>query len=81
MEDLKGIFIGYKSFQAKSGKQCNVISLVFINLDEMNNRAMYFVKDIFCEEEAYNDFVESHQLLDTIDVKREIVGDTVRYYI
>ncbi len=81
MEELKGIFVGFKSFQAKSGKQCNVVSLIFIEVDELNNRATYFVKDIFVDEKDYNVFVGSHRILDTVDVKREIVGDIVRYYI
>lgn len=81
MEELKGIFIGFKSFKSKAGKQCYVISLVFIDFDEMNQRATYFVKDVFTDEKVYNNFVNEHQLLDTVDVKREIVGDVVRYYI
>lgn len=81
MEELTGVFIGYKQFVSKSGKQCYVISLVFINVDEVNQKATYFVKDIFTSEKEYNNFVNSHQLLGYVDVKREIVGDSVRYYI
>lgn len=81
MEELKGFFVGYRSFKSKSGKVCYIVSLLFISLDEVNSRADYFVKDIFTTEGTYNQFVDEHQLLQSVDVKREIVGDTVRYYI
>ena len=81
MEELNGVFVGYKSFQSKNGKQCNVISLVFIELDEVNRRATYFTKDIFTGEKEYNNFVNEHELLSTISVRRSFVGDSVRYYI
>lgn len=81
MEELQGLFVGYKSFQSKSGKQCNVISLIFVELDEANRRATYFVKDIFVGDKEYNNFVNGHELFATVSVKREFVGDGVRYYI
>ncbi len=81
MQELNGVFVGYKSFSSKSGKQCNVISLIFIELDEINKRALYFVKDVFVDDKTYNNFVAEHELLSTILVRREIVGDNVRYYI
>lgn len=82
MEDLKGIFIGYKNFVSKkSNKPCYIISMLFITLEEDDSRADYLVKDIFVNEKDYNNFVNEHQILASVDVKREIVRDEVRYYI
>ena len=82
MEELQGFFVGYKTFTSqKNNKKYNVISLIFVDLDEANQRATYFVKDIFTDEKTYNNFVTENELLSLISVKREIVGDNVRYYI
>lgn len=81
MQELEGLFIGYKTVTSKKGKLCFIISLLFVSLDELNNRATYFTKDVFVDEQSYNAFLNEHQLLTSVDVKREIVGDTVRYYI
>lgn len=82
MEELKGIFVGYKQFTSqKNNKKYNVISLLFIDVDEVNQRADYFVKDIFTDEKTYNNFVSTNTILSAISVRREIVGDNVRYYI
>lgn len=82
MEELNGIFVGYKQFtSSKNNNKYYVISLLFIGVDELNQRATYFVKDIFTDKQTYEDFVSSNTILSTIGVRREIVGDSVRYYI
>ena len=82
MEELKGVFIGYKTFVSqKNNRNYFVISLLFMTFDEEHQRVDYFIKDIFTSEETYYDFVKNHSLLQHVDVKREIVGDNVRYYI
>lgn len=73
MEEVKGLFIGYKTFVAKSGKKCYVLSYLFISLDEVNNRATYFVKDVFSSEDTYNKFIASYELLSEVTLKREIL--------
>ena len=43
---------------------------------------VYEIPSLFnIDEQSYNAFLNEHQLLTSVDVKREIVGDTVRYYI
>lgn len=82
MEELTGIFVGFKAFQSsKNNKMYYVVSLLFISVDEINQHATYFVKDIFVNEKTYFEFINSHAILGEVDVKREIVGDSVRYYI
>lgn len=81
MEYVKGKFVGYKSFLSKAGKNCFVISVIMVTLDELNNRADYFVSDIFVGEKEYNDFVTLHSLFEEIDLKREVYQDKVRYHL
>ncbi len=79
MDELKGYFVGYKAFKSKKDKQCYVISLLFMTSEE--NKVTYFVKDIFTDEKHYNEFLNNYEILNLVVVKREVVGDTVRYYI
>lgn len=81
MQNLIGVFIGYKAIKSKAGKDLKIISLLFIETDEVNERVTYFVKDVFVNEEDYYDFIKNHSILESVEVQREIVGDTVRYYI
>lgn len=82
MDKLCGVFVGYKSFNSsKTGKNYNVLSLLFLASNEDNTRVDYFVKDIFVNSAVYADFIKNNSLLSSVDVKREIVGDSVRYYI
>lgn len=82
MEEVTGVFIGFKKFtSSKNGKNYNVLSFVFIDVDEKNQNAKYFVKDIFVKDDVYDEFIYKYQLLNEVSLKREIVNDTVRYYI
>lgn len=82
MEELNGYFVGFKTFVSqKNGKRYNVLSVLYITEDVANQRATYFVKDIFVDDKVYNQIVENFGLMTEIATKREIVGDTVRYYI
>lgn len=79
MEELKGYFVGYKSFKSKAGKQCFVISILFMTSGD--NKVTYFVKDIFTDEKKYDQFLEDYEILNLVVVNRQVVDDTVRYYI
>lgn len=82
MEELDGLFIGFKRFQSKDKtKMYNVISLLFLTEDELYQRVTYFVKDVFVDDVPYEKFIKDNKILDFVKVKREIVGDNVRYYI
>ena len=82
MEKLNGVFIGYKKVQKKDkSKMCNIISFLFLSEDELNQRVTYFVKDVFTDDKIYDNFINEHNVLDFVEVSREIVNDKVRYYI
>lgn len=82
MEEVQGLFIGYRSFiSKKNGNNYFVLSFLFIDVNDKNKCATYFVKDIFVAQDDYNQFISEHSLLSSVVLKREIVNDTVRYYI
>lgn len=82
MEELKGLFVGYKTFESKDKtKRYYVISLLFVTENENGTRADYFVKDIFVSPDTYDNFMSRYPFMSSVDVRREIVGDTIRYYI
>lgn len=82
MENVSAVFIGFKTFLSpKSNKVLSILSFVIITPDEVNQKVDYFVKDVFVSEKEYQAFIDNHGILEAVDLKREIVGDQVRYYV
>lgn len=80
MEEVNGIFCGFKRFLSKKNdKEYFVLSFLFIDEDQLNQKATYFVQDIFVTEKEYNQFISSFELVGEVILKRQIVGNKVVY--
>lgn len=76
------IFVGYRSFNSKSGNKCNVLDFITKPKASNDNKSMYVNNvSIFTDKEKYNNFISNNKLLSIITVSFEIVGNKVRYYI
>lgn len=80
MQELKGYFIGYKTFKSrKDNKDYYVLSILLLTDDNEHNRVTYFVKDIFVDDKKYYNFVDNASIFDAVTVTCEVSGDKVYY--
>lgn len=76
------IYVGYRTFMSKSGNKCNVLDFITKPKKTKNGDGVYVSNiSVFTEEEKYFDFIKKNQLLSTVSVSFEIIGDKVRYNI
>lgn len=76
------MFVGYKSFESKKGNKCYLLN--FLPSPEFNRdkTACYCsLIDVFTNENNYNLFIDEHEIMSTVSINVDIVGDRVRYSI
>lgn len=76
------IFVGYRQFTSKAGKDCYVVDFITKPKKAVNNNNVFVSQvAVFTDKDKFSNFVQNNKLLSTVSLGFEIVGDKVRYQI
>lgn len=76
------VFVGYSSFQGKKdiNKVYYKLQFISIPMKTQDNKSAYYKSiDLFVSENVYEDYITSHDLLETVAVPYLVVGDKVSF--
>lgn len=76
------LFVGYSSFKGKKDVNKTYYKLSFISIPvktQDGKSAYYKTIDLFTTEDCYVDFINEHELLETVAVPYLVVGDKVSF--
>lgn len=76
------LFIGYSSFKGKKEQSRVYYKIQFISIPmktQDGNSAYYKAIDLFVNEQSYYNFINEHDLLDTVAVPYIVIGDKVSF--
>lgn len=78
----KVLFVGYGNFVSKAGKDCFVIKVLTPpRISDDKTRADVELVSIFTEEDKYNKFIKTNELMTECDVTVNVIGTQARYEI
>lgn len=76
------LFVGYRSFKSKSEKMCYILSFLTPPTVSQDGTSCFTTNvDIFTDENKFNAFIKSHEILNYVKIQYDIIGDKVRYHI
>lgn len=76
------VFIGYSSFKGKKdvNKTYYKLSFISIPVQTQDKKSAYCKSiDLFVNDSCYEDFIDSHELLETVAIPYVVTGDKVSF--
>lgn len=76
------VFVGYSSFRGKKdiNKVYYKLQFISIPMKTQDSKSAYYKSiDLFVTENVYLDYIENHDLLETVAVPYVVIGDKVSF--